>query len=75
MNETAPVPAPEIPDPIIPDKQESKPERASGGAVASAVIVTLVVAGIVGLSICYSGIPRPFENRLTESAGSIPVAW
>ncbi len=23
----------------------------------------------------YSGIPRPSENRLTESAGSIPVAW
>ena len=23
----------------------------------------------------YSGIPRTSENRLTESAGSIPVAW
>ena len=23
----------------------------------------------------YSGIPRPFENRLTELAGSIPVVW
>ncbi len=23
----------------------------------------------------YSGIPRSSENRLTESAGSIPVAW
>jgi len=23
----------------------------------------------------YSGIPRSFGNRLTESAGSIPLAW
>jgi len=25
--------------------------------------------------VIYSGIPRSFGNRLTESAGSIPVAW
>ncbi len=25
--------------------------------------------------VSYSGIPRPFGNRLTESPGSIPVVW
>src|SRR5208282_534851 len=26
-------------------------------------------------AVSYSGIPRPFGNRLTESPGSIPVVW
>ena len=74
MNETAPVPAPEIPDPIIPDKQKPKPERASGGAAGSAAIVTLIVAGIVGLSIWYLARPQPLIIQGEADATRVDIA-
>ncbi len=74
MNETAPVPAPKIPDPIIPEKQEPKPERASGGAAASAAIVTLIVAGIVGLSIWYLARPQPLIIQGEADATRVDIA-
>ena len=69
MNETAQIPAPEI-----PDKEEPKPKRASGGAVASAVIVTLVVAGIVGLSIWYLARPQPLIIQGEADATRVDIA-
>ncbi len=57
MNETAPIPAPEV-----ADKDKPKPVAASGGAVVSAAIVMLVLAGIVGLSIWYLARPQPPDH-------------
>ncbi len=36
---------------------------------------TVVISEDRWITQLYSGIPRSSENRLTESAGSIPVAW
>ncbi len=69
MNETAPIPAPEA-----GDKQKPKPERASGGAVVSAVIVTLIVAGIVGLSIWYLAKPQPLIIQGEADATRVDIA-
>src|SRR5271167_1191075 len=69
MNETAQSPAPEV-----PYKKEPKPERASGGAVASAAIVTLVVAGIVGLSIWYLARPQPLIIQGEADATRVDIA-
>src|SRR5271166_393227 len=69
MNETTQIPAPKN-----PDKAEPKPKRASGGAVASAMIVTLVVAGIVGLSIWYLARPEPLIVQGEADATRIDIA-
>ncbi len=69
MNDTTQSPAPEI-----PGKDEPKPERASGEAVASAAIVTLVVAGIVGLSIWYLARPQPLIIQGEADATRIDIA-
>ena len=69
MNETAPIPAPES-----PGKEKPKPERATGGAVASALIVTLIVAGIVGLSIWYLARPQPLIVQGEADATRVDIA-
>jgi HlyD family secretion protein len=69
MNETAPIPAPEA-----PASTEPKPERASGSAIASAVIVTLALAGIVGLSIWYLARPQPLIVQGEADATRVDIA-
>jgi HlyD family secretion protein len=69
MNETAPIPAPES-----PGKEKPKLERASGGGVAAALIVTLVVAGIVGLSIWYLARPQPLIVQGEADATRVDIA-
>ena len=69
MNETAPIPAPES-----PGKEKPKPERASGGGVAAALIVTLVVAGIVGLSIWYLARPQSLIVQGEADATRVDIA-
>ena len=69
MNETAHFPAPDS-----PEKQQPKPVRASGGAIASAAIVTLVLAGIVGLSIWYLAKPQPLIIQGEADATRVDIA-
>ena len=57
MTDTAQPPAPALPE--DKPKPKPKPELASGGALAAAAIVTLALAGIVGLSIWYLARPEP----------------
>lgn len=69
MDEKAPIPAYEN-----PGKEKPKPERASGGGVAAALIVTLVVAGIVGLSIWYLARPQPLIVQGEADATRVDIA-
>jgi HlyD family secretion protein len=58
------------------DRAEAEPkrERASGPALASALIVTLVVAGIVGLSVWYLARPAPLIIQGEADATRVDIA-
>jgi len=62
------------PAPERPAEEKPKPQRASGGALASALIVTLVLAGIVGLSIWYLARPQPLIVQGEADATRVDIA-
>ena len=53
----------ESPAPEDRAKAEPQRERPTGSATAAATIVTLIVAGIVGLSVWYLARPQPPPSR------------
>ena len=72
MTDTAQPPAPALPE--DKPKPKPKPERASGGALAAAAIVTLALAGIVGLSIWYLARPEPLIIQAEADATRVDIA-
>jgi HlyD family secretion protein len=61
-------------DPKTKDEARPKPERAGAGAFASAAIVTLVLAGIVGLSVWYLARPAPLIIQGEADATRVDIA-
>ncbi len=55
-------------------KTEPRPERPTGSATAAAAIVTLILAGIVGLSIWYLARPDPLIVQGEADATRIDIA-
>ena len=55
-------------------KAGPRSERAAGGARAAAAIVTLVLAGIVGLSVWYLVRPQPLVVQGEADATRIDIA-
>ena len=55
-------------------KPEPQPERPTGSATAAAAIVTLIVAGIVGLSVWYLARPQPLIVQGEADATRIDIA-
>lgn len=60
--------------PDLPDKGKAKPKRAGGGALAAALIVTLVLAGIVGITIWYLAAPQPLIIQGEADATRVDIA-
>src|SRR5271166_246726 len=60
--------------PDLPDMEKAKPKQAAGGALAGALIVTLVLAGIVGLSIWYLASPQPLIIQGEADATRVDIA-
>jgi HlyD family secretion protein len=56
------------------DKAEPQHERPTGSATAAAAIVTLIVAGIVGLSVWYLARPQPLIVQGEADATRIDIA-
>jgi HlyD family secretion protein len=64
----------ESPAPENGDKAEPQRERPKGSATAAAAIVTLILAGIVGLSIWYLARPQPLIVQGEADATRIDIA-
>jgi HlyD family secretion protein len=62
------------PSPNLPHEDKPKPARASGGALAAAAIVTLALAGIIGLSVWYLAKPEPLIIQGEADATRVDVA-
>src|SRR5208337_552833 len=61
---------------ILPGLKRAKPYVYSDVEISTLLAAALALPPEGGLRRwTYSGIPRSFGNRLTESAGSIPLAW
>src|SRR5271154_6646183 len=60
--------------PPAEDKAKAERERPSGGGVAAAAIVTLILAAIVGLSVWYLARPAPLIVQGEADATRIDIA-